>query len=247
LLGKQNGNPGRYARRHLSEEVLPMNAKNLARLFLVVCLLLPLPALPQSSAPQSGGTPLAPAQLIKPADLTQQELSFYQTLDSAAASDFLVTRSYVRLCQQVVDRKLPAAQLPHKPAGFSAKYLLPTDPNVINRALADSIMAHQNPGVEPPAQLEMTPAQVLNPSDLSPDELAYYKTLTDPATIKSFIDTRSFVRLCQTVVNHELPIEQFPVKPLDFNPSFLLPGEADIVNEAIGDAAAFSLKQMLKK
>jgi len=224
-----------------------MNTKTLTRLLLGVWLLLPHPAAPQSSAPQSGGPPLAPAQMIKPADLTQQEFTFYQTLDSAAASDFLVTRSYVRLCQQVVDRKLPAAQLPHKPAGFSAKYLLPTDPNVINRALADSIMARQNPGVEPPAQLEMTPAQVLKPSDLSPDELAYYKTLTDPAAIKSFIDTRSYVRLCQTVVNHELPIEQFPVKPLDFNPSFLLPGEADVVNKAIGEGAAFSLENILKK
>lgn len=82
-----------------------MNAKNLARLFLCVCLLLPLPALPQSSAPQSGGTPLTPAQLIKPADLNPQELTFYQTLDPAAASDFLVTRSYVRLYRQVQNKR----------------------------------------------------------------------------------------------------------------------------------------------
>jgi hypothetical protein len=184
--------------------------------------------------------------MVKPADLTPQELSYCQTLNPTAASDFLVTRSYVRLCQQVLDHMLPAAQLPDKPVGFSAKYLLPTDPNVINRALADPIVAQQNPGVEPPAALEMTPAQILKSADLSPRELTYYKTLTDPTTIKSFIETRSYVRLSQEVVNHEMPAEQLPDKPLGFNLGYLLPGEASVVDGAVAASLTALMQQKMK-
>jgi hypothetical protein len=45
------------------------------------------------------------------------------------------------LCQQVIDRKLPAEQLPDKPLGFSAKYLLAGEATLINTAISESIIA----------------------------------------------------------------------------------------------------------
>ncbi len=181
---------------------------------------------------------MTPAQTVTPAELTPKELEYYQTLDAAAAKDFIATRSYVRLCQQVLDHKLPALQLPDKPAGFSVKYLLPTEANIINRALAEQIAAEQSPGGAAPARaapLEMTAAQILSSAALSPKELAYYEKLTEPSLAKSFIDTRSYVRLAQMVASHKMSAPQLPDKPLDFNRSYLLPGEEAVVDQAISN------------
>jgi hypothetical protein len=85
---------------------------------------------------------LTPAQIVKPADLTAQESAYYQKLtDQEVKKNFIETRSYVRLCQQVLDHRLPAAQLPDKPLGFSVRYLLAGEANVINSAIAESIIA----------------------------------------------------------------------------------------------------------
>src|SRR5947209_3200991 len=54
---------------------------------------------------------LTPAQIVKPADLTEKESAYYQQLtDVQVKKNFLETRSYARLCQQVVDHRLPAIQ-----------------------------------------------------------------------------------------------------------------------------------------
>jgi hypothetical protein len=85
---------------------------------------------------------LSPAQIVNPANLTEKESAYYQKLtDPVVAKNFLVTRSYVRLCQQVIDHKLPAIQLPDKPLGFSVSYLLPGEVTLINTALSESIIA----------------------------------------------------------------------------------------------------------
>ncbi len=85
---------------------------------------------------------MASSQILKPADLTAKEASYYKTLaDPEVAKNFIITRSYVRLCQQVVDKKLPADQLPDKPLGFSVRYLLAGEVTMINRAISDSIIA----------------------------------------------------------------------------------------------------------
>jgi hypothetical protein len=79
---------------------------------------------------------------VNPANLTEKESAYYQKLtDPVVAKNFLVTRSYVRLCQQVIDHKLPAIQLPDKPLGFSVRYLLPGEATLINTALSESIIA----------------------------------------------------------------------------------------------------------
>jgi hypothetical protein len=85
---------------------------------------------------------LSPAQIVNPANLTEKESAYYQKLsDPEVAKNFIVTRSYVRLCQQVIDHELPAIQLPDKPLGFSARYLLPGEATLINTALSESIIA----------------------------------------------------------------------------------------------------------
>jgi hypothetical protein len=85
---------------------------------------------------------LTPAQIVKPADLTEKESVYYQKLtDPLIAKNFLVTRSYVRLCQQVIDHKMPAIQLPDKPLGFSVRYILPGEAQLINKAIAENIIA----------------------------------------------------------------------------------------------------------
>ena len=95
-----------------------------------------------SAVAQSESSRLTPAQTISRSDMTKVELDFYQTLNGQAAEDFIVTRSYLRLAQQEIDHKLPPLKFPaRKPDGFSVKYLLPDDPSVINRAIADYLTA----------------------------------------------------------------------------------------------------------
>jgi hypothetical protein len=85
---------------------------------------------------------LTPDQIVKTSNLTQQEIDYYQKLsDPVMAKNFLLTRSYVRLCQQVIDHRLPAVQLPDKPLGFSVRFLLPGEATLINTAISDSIIA----------------------------------------------------------------------------------------------------------
>ena len=85
---------------------------------------------------------LSTSQILKPAEMTEQETAYYQKLtDPQIKKNFIETRSYVRLCQQVVDHRLPAVQLPDKPLGFSVRYLLPGEANLINKAIAENIIA----------------------------------------------------------------------------------------------------------
>jgi hypothetical protein len=103
---------------------------------LIACLALQIPAM---GAAENAGA-LSPAQLLKPDDLTPKELDFYKKLtDPEIAKNFIITRSYVRLCQKVNDKKMPAE--PDKPLGFSAHYLLSGEATMINHALSDSIVA----------------------------------------------------------------------------------------------------------
>jgi hypothetical protein len=98
-------------------------------------------ALSTSIGPTPAQT-LSSSQIVKPAELTQKEGDYYRTLsDPEVAKNFLLTRSYVRLCQQVIDHKLPAIQLPDKPLGFSVRYLLPWEATLINAAISESIVA----------------------------------------------------------------------------------------------------------
>jgi hypothetical protein len=43
--------------------------------------------------------------------------------------------------KKVVDKTMPAEQLPDKPLGFSVRYLLSGEAKMINRAISDSIVA----------------------------------------------------------------------------------------------------------
>lgn len=204
-------------------------------LFLPVALfaLSGLPALAQA---------LSAAQLVDPGDFTQQERDYYAKLTGDDAKNFIITRSYVRLCEEVVEHKLPAAQLPDKPIGFTVRYLLPEEPTVINRALAYSIEAANG---KTPSSLEMTPEQILKPADLTAQEHAYYITLAG-VDAQHFILTRSYVRLCQQVNASTLPAADLPDEPIGFNPSYLLPGDKDAVEKAISASLKAEMLRDLK-
>lgn len=168
--------------------------------------------------------------MIAPADLTSQEAKFYRTLSSSARRDFLATRSFVKVSQQVVDRVLPASQLPDRPAGFNVKYLLTGDPFDINNALADYLTTtHGGEGNLVP---DMTAAQTLQPPDLSHEELSYFKTL-GAIEARRFIVTRSYMRLCQQVLDQKLPAYRLPKVPPGARGAYLLPGENDVISKAV--------------
>ena len=116
---------------------------------------------------------------LTPADFTPIETNYYQTLDPAARQNFIVTRSFVRISQQVTDGVLPPSQLPDRPTGFSTTYLLPGDPFDINNALSDYLVTTH--GGRGNLVSDMTTAQMLRPSDLSPTELTYSQTLSSKA------------------------------------------------------------------
>lgn len=214
-----------------------MRAATFARYLCIVVTFLALSAPIAVTAAQVAPPAMDAAQMLTPADLTPQELTYYKQLsDPADEKHFIATRSYERLCQRVVDRKLPPTQLPEKPLDFSAKYLLPAEANVINRAIALSL----NPKA---VFLEMSTAQILKPADFTPTELAFYKTLTDGAAAR-FLETRSYARLCKLVVDNKLPASQLPDKPLSFVNSYLLPGEQAVVEQAIAASAAAELRNL---
>ena len=106
----------------------------------IACLVLQAPTMGKAQNGENGT--LTPAQLLKPEDLTAKEADFYnKASDPEVAKNFIITRSYVRLCQKVNDKTMPAEQLPDKPLGFSARYLLSGEATMINHALSDSIIA----------------------------------------------------------------------------------------------------------
>jgi hypothetical protein len=81
-------------------------------------------------------------QILTRDQMTGQERDYYDTLkDPVAARGFIMTRSYVRVCQRVVDHTLPALQLPPKPPGFTAAYLLPDDADIINKAIGEYLQS----------------------------------------------------------------------------------------------------------
>lgn len=116
----------------------------------VVGLVLQLPAAFAASGAQTGpvqGSPasrevdMTTAQMIKPGDMTPDELAYYKTIDPAEAKRFVATRSYVRICQEVVDQKTPALKLPKQPPGFTMNYVLPAEKKILDDALKAYLIA----------------------------------------------------------------------------------------------------------
>lgn len=85
----------------------------------------------------------APALALTPRDLTPDEQQLYQKVQANpnAAKNFLAAREYVRKAKGVVDGAVPAASLPSKPAGFSSRYLLAGDADIIDQAVTLSVAA----------------------------------------------------------------------------------------------------------
>jgi hypothetical protein len=118
-----------------------MRTKLIIQALLAVSICLSLLPMARSACAQAGNPTMAPEQMMSPADMTSDERDFYRTLNDSDAKNFIVTRSYVRLCQQVMAHKLPPLALPPKPAGFRTAYLLPEDPSVIDEAMGENVKA----------------------------------------------------------------------------------------------------------
>jgi len=102
-------------------------------LLLIVLVSGGLQAATIAASNSAGGVELlARSQLVTPADLTPIELDYYnKATDPEVKKNFIITRSYVRIAQKVVDKKIPPEAFPvTKPAGFSVQYLLPDDSHV---------------------------------------------------------------------------------------------------------------------
>ena len=64
---------------------------------------------------------------------------------------------------------------------------------------------------------------------------------------KSFIDTRSYVRIAKLVVDGKYPAAQLPDKPLDFASSYLLPGDEEIDSQAVTASVEAIVKEATDK
>lgn len=73
---------------------------------------------------------------LTPSQLTPSEKATYASLknqpDEAAA--FLATRDYVRLCQKVVNKSMPAIRLTDIPDNYSDKYVSPAEASAVDKA-----------------------------------------------------------------------------------------------------------------
>jgi hypothetical protein len=96
---------------------------------------------PPPGSPASREVDMTAAQMIKPGDMTPDELAYYKTIGPVEAKRFVATRSYVRICQQVVDHKIPALMLPKRPPGFTMIYVLQPEKKILDDALKDYLIA----------------------------------------------------------------------------------------------------------
>lgn len=85
----------------------------------------------------------APGFALTPGDLTPGEQQLYQKVQAnpTAAKNFLAARDYVRKAKSVVDGAAPPSSLPSKPQGFSSRYLLAGDADIIDQAVTLSVAA----------------------------------------------------------------------------------------------------------
>jgi hypothetical protein len=80
----------------------------------------------------------------------------------------------------------------------------------------------------------LRPGQTLKAAQLTPEERAYYdKLVGGPKVQRAFLETRSYVRLCQEAVSGELPAIQLPDRPDSYNSLYLLPDEPVMLNRAL--------------
>jgi hypothetical protein len=137
-MAKRLATKFRFGKRLGMKFRLAMKFRFGMKLALVACLALHVAAIVAANDLQA--LELEPSQLITPANMTPVELDYYnKATDPSVKKNFIATRSYVRLAQKVVDKTMPAEQLPNKPAGFSVQYLLPDEPTVINQAIGLSV------------------------------------------------------------------------------------------------------------
>lgn len=84
------------------------------------------------------------AKALAPAQLTPDETAVYQGLDGDAASSYLATRGFLRLCQKVASKSMRSLDLPRKPAGYDAQYLSDEEAAIVKKAVNMYVAARIN-------------------------------------------------------------------------------------------------------
>ena len=169
-------------------------------------------------------------QLITPADFTPVEAQYYPTLAPDAQHAFIVTRSYVRLSDKVIDQELPAVQFPDQPDELNPSYLLADDSFDLNTALLLHLEAKYGP-----ERSAMSASRMLSASDLTAAELARFRKL-DAIEGRRFLATRSYLRLCQQFVDQKSAGARLPRPPPGTRGSYLSRDEQGLILDVFNSA-----------
>jgi hypothetical protein len=88
----------------------------------------------------------ASARALTPAQLTPDEQTVYDGLknDPDAAKNYLATRGFLKLCEQVAARKLAAIKLPRQPANYDTQYVTDEEQAVVDQAVLKYVSARIN-------------------------------------------------------------------------------------------------------
>lgn len=183
--------------------------------------------------------------------LTPAERRIYDQLVGDDAGRYLYTRGFLRYCQRVVDRRLPAADLPPLPIrdNWRRDFLSAAEATGVVDAALDMKLAPVRAGMSP-----RTPVTVSSPDlpgvdadgrslplrldQLRPEERATYDQL-DPSgeDARQFLFTRGFLRYAQLVVDAKMEPASLPMLPVraDWDRQFLSERErTEVVDVALG-------------
>ena len=72
------------------------------------------------------------------------------------------------------------------------------------------------------------------PAHLTKQDVVIYQALKSyPDAARSFLDTRVYVRRCESVVHHQLAADKLGVKPDDYNSKYVTGPERKVVVKAV--------------
>lgn len=203
--------------------------------------------------PFSGGIALASAETsgvkslaadITPAQLTPEQRKTYDHIasDPAAASAYLSSVAYLRLCQRVVAKSSPALKLTDIPDDYDDANFTQAEKDAVDKGTTlrfAAMLAEPIPGTSPstaPAVAYSSTSAtlaILTPAQLTPRERKTYNRIaSNSVAARRYLTTRSFVKVSQNVVAKSVPALSLPDLPGDFDEKYLSPADMDLVDKA---------------